>query len=217
MQIITLYTQITDVNCQLLRVPFQIDDTRWDVVRTGDVYGLAKGHTEQVFAMLNKRTCHHLLQVEDGRSVRMQAFLTEAGSEDEDEPRTLSSTFQVDVSIYGRENLANEVGHILDAAEVFLQRPIVGVEGLKYYNPHYLHLQHSAEADLISENFWNANQPGQAVEEEAGREHLDFILNSLSHQSLLREHVADRRIKSALLPWVSFSYLAQVANSGATC
>lgn len=164
----------------------------WEVAKTGDFYGLSTDKPDDLFAMVNKQTCQQIIQIEELPGIRFSAHLYT----DDDGP-----SFLVDLNVFGPLEDADKVGALLTAAGVSLQRPLDGVDNVKYHNPHYLPIRHSAEADLTSESFSIVDKSAVGVDEttDQERERLDSIMNSLSHDDLLREHHTDGRIRSVLL------------------
>jgi hypothetical protein len=205
-------TQLPDVNCQLTQPPSNAaayatmhhDKVRsWGISLSGDFYGL--GYSGEIFAMLNKKTCHQLRQLTESRQAQFiayatnDAWITALGSWNKKQGHAI---LVVDVNIYGIHADATNVGDILSREGAFLQRPIDGQIGVAYYNPHYLPLQHSSHADLKGKGSEIAKRHVSQPELERSSDilEMDTILNSLAHHGDLHEQQADRRLKSPLLP-----------------
>ena len=173
------------------------------------------------FAVLNKKTCSEIRALEeDGRVLRFRAFV---GSREWTRAIRAWSpnspgTFSMDINIYGRPEYAPNIGKILSSSETFLQQPLCGVDGIRYYNPQFLHIG-DLLGDIASETpTARLDVPGihistpnhhnglEVEDEEHGHDdtrEIDLILNSLSHRTILQRHTVDRRIKSTLLPLVT--------------
>lgn len=116
-----------------------------------------------------------------------------------------------ELNIYGPREIAHEVGKALSATETFLQQPRFGLDGIQYYNPHYLPVPgfsevSSLETPILAIEDTSAPpliQNTTPVEQgDASGEVTDILDHSLSHHGLLHEQAADARIRSSLLPWV---------------
>jgi len=173
------------------------------------------------FAILNKKTCSDVRALQaEGRIVRFRAFVG-----DKEWTRVIRAwtphnpgSFSMDINIYGRSEYASSIGKILSSRQTFLQQPLCGVDGIRYYNPQFLHVG-DLLGDIASETpsirldvpGTHTSAPIQIIGLEAQKEQqehddtreIDSILNSLSHGTILQRHTADRRIKSTLLPLVA--------------
>lgn len=197
--------KIVDVKCQLLKATFHDVSSGMKLIRSGDFYGLAIEESGDIIAMLNKRTCQQLLPLAEDQSVYLVAYLPKVEPPIDFHDLARNATFEVDVNIYGAFSGADRVGQILKGNDICLERPVKGISNVKYYNPHYLHLRHSAETDMNSENF-GLPDPASGMTTTSDEGQLDSILNSLSHGSHLHEQHVDSRIKSVLLPSVMLSF-----------
>lgn len=155
-----------------------------------------------MIAMINKQTCQQITEAGRIPTVRFTAHLlpnSDKGGKGKRDDKKSESDLLVDLNVFGSYNKADEIGRLLSNEGISLQRPLEGADGAKYYNPHYFHLRHSAEADAAMAG---ANLDAVSTEEanEADRERITSIMDSLSHGSLLREHQVDSRIRSPLLP-----------------
>lgn len=124
----------------------------------------------------------------------------------------------MDINIYGPSECASGIGKILSSRQTFLQQPLCGLGGLRYYNPQFLHIGDllgdvasetpTVRLDLpgIPATAPNQNDGPKLQEEQQQRNdtmEINSILNSLSHRTILQRHTVDRRIKSSLLPLVN--------------
>lgn len=155
--------------------------------------------------MINKQTCQQITEVGRIPTIRFTAHLLPnsdkggKGGKGKRDDRKSESDFLVDLNVFGSYNNADEVGRLLSDGGISLQRPLEGADGAKYYNPHYFHLRHSAEADAAMAGA-NLNAISTEEANEADRECITSIMDSLSHGNLLREHQVDSRIRSHLHP-----------------
>ena len=130
-----------------------------------------------------------------------------------------STIVTFDLNIYGPRRSAADVGRALSRAKLFLQRPIVDVKGVVYYNPHYLHAAEllgeevsETPVNLVThrphQNHPNTTEQAKEtaqsdVHQDTNTAELDIILNSLSHHHVLEKSLADQRvIKTNLLKYV---------------
>jgi len=87
-------------------------------------------------------------------------------------------TFAVLAAFYGPSQAANEVGHILSKARIYLQDPKRYRQGVsRYNNPHKLHFRDSTEIVVTHSTAPERRDQGQAVEE---------LLKNLDHHIELR-------------------------------
>jgi hypothetical protein len=178
------------------------------VVKSGDFYGLSIGSSGDMIAMINKQTCQQITEASRIPTVYFTAHLlpeTDKGSKGgkdgngKRDERKSEADLLVDLNVFGSYDKADEVGKLLSDEGLSLQRPLEGADGTKYYNPHYFHLRHSAEADAAMAATELDTEPTEESN-EADQEQLTSIMGDLSHGNILREHQVDSRIKSPLLP-----------------
>ena len=113
----------------------------------------------------------------------------------------------MDINIYGPSEYASAIGKILSSSRTFLQQPLCGMDGIRYYNPQFLHigdllgdvafetptLQLDRPGTQISTPTQNGGLQGQEKQQEYddSRE-IDSILNSLAHRTILQRHTVER-------------------------
>lgn len=163
------------------------------------------------FAVSNKKICQDIHRFLDTREILLRAFVP--GEEWARivqcwRKQSISTTLSFDLNLYGSRHRAVEVGRILSSAQIYLQRPLFGLDGCIYYNPHYLHAEeilggHASETPISILNAAPVGNPQQVVlnQEQQRNEsaEIDSILNSLSHHHFLGKSAADHRIKTPLL------------------
>ncbi|KAF5549978.1 hypothetical protein FNAPI_7895 [Fusarium napiforme] len=118
------------------------------------------------------------------------------------------SKLPIELNIYGSRGDAESIGRTLSKAGGYLQFPRFGLEGMEYYNPHFLRMegypdQASIETLVLSspkvvEASDRASDPEPQVD---NAEAVDEILGSLSYHNLRDGIQVDSRIKSALFPY----------------
>ena len=87
-------------------------------------------------------------------------------------------TFVESAAFYGPSQAADEVGHILSKARIYLQDPKRYRQGVsRYNNPHKLHFRNSTEIAVTHSTALERRDQGKAVEE---------ILKNLDHHIELR-------------------------------
>jgi hypothetical protein len=162
------------------------------------------------FAVLNKKTCSDLQSVFDGRQVRFTAYIQSkewSNALKSWSTNKNSITLTVEINIYGMRDIADGVGKVLSAAGTFLQQPRYGLDGISYYNPHYFRIPGFSAVDSRDTPILTINDLGSTPVQntrpddrnDASTE-VTSILDSLSHHNLLKERVADVRIRQPLLP-----------------
>ncbi|KAG5752942.1 hypothetical protein H9Q72_010385 [Fusarium xylarioides] len=114
----------------------------------------------------------------------------------------------IELNIYGSREDAESIGRTLSKAGVYLQFPRCGLEGVEYYNPHFLRMegypdQASIETLVLSPPKV-VEARGQASDQEPqvdNADAVDEILGSLSYHNLRDGIQVDSRIKSTLFPY----------------
>jgi SWI/SNF-related matrix-associated actin-dependent regulator of chromatin subfamily A3 len=120
------------------------------------------------------------------------------------------ATFAVDVNVYSLRHHADKVGDILLRSAILLQYPASNLSGEEYYNPQILNIdgfwekpdEVMSEPDESPAPIIVPNVPvqGDAKPTANSSDHVEVILNSLSHTSILHEIRTDtNRIKSTLM------------------
>lgn len=165
-----------------------------------------------IFALISKTNCAVITQLLRSQTVQLQAFVQCSVVE-----RILSShrrknpaILKVDVNVYGTRDEASGVGKILSSGGLTLQQPINGLDGITYYNPHFLHIP-ELEGRYIEETpKYNLSQaqrpqtrekgPRPAGEDAAsdGDTKIETIFNGLAHAQQLQKRVTDQGIKTVL-------------------
>ncbi len=121
-----------------------------------------------------------------------------------------TATFAVDVNLYSLRHHADKVGSILLSSGVFLQCPAHTTGRENYYNPQVLEIDGFQERpdDEMSEpdeaptpvNVPNLPTQGDPKPSANSPDHVELILNSLSHTNILQEiRINSNRIKSELM------------------
>lgn len=120
-----------------------------------------------------------------------------------------TTTFAVDVNVYSLRHHADKIGSILLKAGIFLQRPLHDISSENYYNPQILHFDGIQERtkEMVYEPD-ETSTPLEVMDLPVRRDpkqsadspdHVELILDSLSHTSILHEICTDaNRIKSTL-------------------
>lgn len=210
-------TKITDVLTKMQRQPEDSSKPdsgslcSFEIRLMGEYYGIHSSDT--LLAVLNKTICAVLNGLKDTKLIRFKATATlqqwDAGLRDWSR-RQGAAVLAVDVTIFGAKEEAQSVGEVVAKHGLVLQRPPPQLShGTSYSNPHYLEISHSSEDDLEKEKLHVASESvvqdhSQAADEatvtvDASKE-ISSILDSLAHRNILREHLADRRIRSQLHP-----------------
>ncbi|KAI1451391.1 SNF2 family N-terminal domain-containing protein [Annulohypoxylon moriforme] len=179
------------------------------IVPEGDYFALECGGEK--FGRLNKGLCRHLHELVAQRQVSILAYIstkdwtTAVNSSDYQKPTNIL----VDLSIYGVQADAREVGSILSISGIFLQMPRYGLGSTKYYNPHLLRIEGYPELSSVKPpqaptkvGFETPNSPDRSDGETRTNDTavVDSILDSLSHHNILREIAIVPGIRSTLLP-----------------
>ncbi|KAK4174094.1 hypothetical protein QBC36DRAFT_358278 [Triangularia setosa] len=115
-----------------------------------------------------------------------------------------------DLNIYSCRRHATNAGKLLSQFKLFLQQPRFGVNGLIYYNPHYLHPEEVLGKEVLDKplNFaqkqahdtdFHAKKQAKTVAQDEIHQTNDTVqintmLNSLSHNSILAKSFADSSI-----------------------
>ncbi|KAF7627669.1 hypothetical protein AFLA_003045 [Aspergillus flavus NRRL3357] len=98
---------------------------------------------------------------------------------------------RVSINVYGRESDRDKVGRELSNKDLFLQHPDGCRVGVKYDNPHILHLDGMDETDTDEEDEEDVIEVDVAEttpeQEEGLRETLDEVFNSLTRGDHLRQ------------------------------
>lgn len=186
-----------------------------DVSLIGDYFQLlAEGNA---FARLDKSFCREARRVVDLGSAKFKACLECKEWEDFKSSWTPyqtsshSATFTVDVNVYSARHHADKIGTLLMHSGIFLQRPAHDVGDNEYHNPQILELHGVSERpeeilcepDETTSHIVVPNLPvsGDTTQPTQDSDHVDLILNSLSHVGMLHEIRTDtNRIKSELMP-----------------
>ncbi|KAF2013075.1 hypothetical protein BU24DRAFT_263670 [Aaosphaeria arxii CBS 175.79] len=179
----------------------------------GDYFELS--HANYAFARLDKSFCGEARRLVD-LGVTFQARVDLAQWETIRKEwacfsgQAISNTFAVDVSVYSRRNHADRVGDILLRSNLFLQHPAHHFDIEYYYNPQILELEGFEENpdDVATEPMEDEVSTGvedtyiRSDEQPSGAstDHVELILDSLSHKNILHEIRTDTNlIKSELM------------------
>jgi hypothetical protein len=187
----------------------------FEICPKGDYFELY--NNGRAFARLDKAFCSEARRLV-GLGVRFQACLerkrwegfTRAWRPYADE----TATFSVDVNVKSLMHHADKVGNILLRSGIFLQFPSQNPGGETYYNPQILQIEGFCERpDEVMTETEDAPTPAVIPDRPAQsnpkptlnpQEHVEQILDSLSHTNILHEIRTDtNRIKSTLMGQVS--------------
>ena len=185
----------------------------FDVFAKGDYFELLSNGL--AFARLDKAFCSEARRLV-GLEVRFQACLERKRWEEVTRPSYADGivTFSVDVNVKSLMNQADKVGDILLSSGSFLQCPTQNPAGETYYNPQILQIEgfHEKpddiviEADDASTPVVIPDRPTQSNLKPSlnPQDHVEQILDSLSHTNILQEIRTDTsRIKSKLMKQVA--------------
>ncbi|EIT73865.1 helicase-like transcription factor HLTF/DNA helicase RAD5, DEAD-box [Aspergillus oryzae 100-8] len=121
---------------------------------------------------------------------------------------------RVSINVYGRESDRDKVGRELSNKDLFLQHPDGCRVGVKYDNPHILHLDGMDETDTDEEDEEDVIEVDVAEttpeQEEGLRETLDEVFNSLTRGDHLRQLGGSETLNRTLYQSVT-NYLAPSA------
>ena len=184
---------------------------RIELHRFNAFYVLAAADT--TLAVLNVKTCQILRRLDEFHHMYYQAIVCQsqwdaARSSWDEDPN--SAILEVDIDVFGPIERADIVGGTLSESGTFLQKPVAISEGVRYYNPHYLQINHSCETDLMSTPRELIDEPRdgttRTVEEPAyinASAEVTSILDCFSQRDFLHERLVDQRvINKPLLPYV---------------
>ncbi|KAK8053545.1 hypothetical protein PG996_012846 [Apiospora saccharicola] len=172
-------------------------------------YGVAYSGT--VFATISKTNCAVIKQLYGYQRIQVRAFvpynvlINALSSHSEKSPATL----KLDINIYGARDDAHSVGKTLSSGGLILQQPTHGLERVKYYNPHFLHIR-EFEGEYVEETpqydlRWT--QEAHSEEQNRGKSTVDAaerdteittIFNGLAHTEQLQKRAAGRGVKTIL-------------------
>ncbi|EMD91847.1 hypothetical protein COCC4DRAFT_144809 [Bipolaris maydis ATCC 48331] len=218
----------------------------FDISPKSDYFELSiNGHA---FARLDKAFCSEARQLV-GLEVRLQACLERKHWEQVSTtwaPHARSTvTLSVDVNVKSLMNHADKVGNILLGSGIFLQSPSQNPSAEIYYNPQILQLDGFHEkADETMTEVEDMPTPAAVTDQVAQsnrkspqnpQDHVNQILDSLSHKDILHEICTDtKRIKSTLMqhqmmaldfierresgsPSTEFTFWRERRRNGETC
>ncbi|CAN9276485.1 unnamed protein product [Alternaria alternata] len=217
-----LLGSITDVKaqarraaCAFIHATYSLassqDDITFEITPNGDYFQLASNG--QVFARLDKAFCSGTRRLV-GLEVRFQACLERKRWEEVTRPFGSYAdgivTFSVDVNVKSLIHHADKVGNILLSSGIFLQCPTQNPAGETYYNPQILQIEgfHGKPDDIMIEaddaptSVVIPDRPTQSTLKPSlnPQDHVEQILDSLSHTNILQEIRTDTsRIKSKLM------------------
>jgi SWI/SNF-related matrix-associated actin-dependent regulator of chromatin subfamily A3 len=187
----------------------------FEIFARGDYFELVSDG--KAFARLDKAFCSEARRL-IGLEVRFQACLERKRLEEAIRPSRLYAdgivTFSVDVNVKSLMNHADKVGNILLSSGIFLQCPTQNPAGETYYNPQILQIEgfHEKPDDIMIEAddaqipVVIPDRPTQSNLKPSlnSQDHVEQILDSLSHTNILQEIRTDTsRIKSKLMKQVA--------------
>lgn len=181
----------------------------FDVRAVGSYFAI---YSEQgLVSILSRKVCELISKLKEVGMQQCQAIVTPSQWMAAVQGWTDGQTLPVmglELAIYGSKLDAHSVGETLSEFEITLQPPTIDLNGTEYYNPHYLPISRSSEEDILSHDYATTGHSSPQDTDEMTSENVDVstevnrILDSLSHKGILREQLADGRIKSQLLPYV---------------
>ncbi|KAK8069383.1 hypothetical protein PG994_005999, partial [Apiospora phragmitis] len=169
-------------------------------------YGLE--HYDTIFALISKTNCAVINQIYGYHNVQLRAFVHHSifkhaiSSHSAKHPATL----KVDINVYGVRDEAYSVGKVLSSGGLMLQQPSHGLEGITYYNPHFLHIReceaggggHVEKTPLydlrLTQGTYSEEQIfRKSAEDIAGGDiEIETMFNNLTHIQQLQRRAADR-------------------------
>lgn len=158
------------------------------VVQEGDYFALECG-----VGRLKKGLCRHLHNLVTQQQVRIKAFVSTNVLNTVLE-RWRDRKVDADINIYGAREDAKEIGKVLSKSSIFLQRPEHGLDGVEYYNPHFLRIEGYPEFLSMEPHTPMTNDRHKRPAKD-----IDSILNSLEHHTVGPGITKIRGIKSTLL------------------
>jgi SWI/SNF-related matrix-associated actin-dependent regulator of chromatin subfamily A3 len=184
-----------------------------EVSLVGDYFELS--HEGHALARLDKSFCSEARPLVDF-GVKFQACLEWRSWEEfrrawiAYSTRGDMATFAVEVNVYSLRHHADKVGDMLLRSAILLQYPAHNLRGEKYYNPQVLQVDGFREKpdEVMSEPdesptpiiISNVPVQGDPKPPTNSPDHVEVILNSLSHTNILHEIRTDtNRIKSELM------------------
>lgn len=185
-------------------------------------YYHARPENERAFAHLDKTFCSGA-RLLVGLSVVLRACMDFKRWEDfRNASRSYSTndataTFAVDVNVYSLRHHADKVGNMLLRSGVLLQCATYNIGSERYYNPQILEIDGFQERpeEVMSDPdepptplmIENLPIQGDSKPPPSSSNHVELILDSLSHTSILHEIRTDNnRIKSQLMGQVCSIY-----------
>lgn len=174
-------------------------------------------------ARLDRKISDTLFKLDQGYKTRFQAYLSRRRRELELGYLNSGKSLTVEINIYSRESDSAEVGSMLSQSEDYLQAPRCKLDGIKYMNPHILHINgfptdfeplslDSADDDSDDDIRSNENDGDEQEEDiertnESNESHamtnstreIYQLLDSDQRQGLSNTTAIDGRIKSHLL------------------
>ncbi|KAK8130902.1 snf2 family domain-containing protein [Apiospora sp. TS-2023a] len=172
-------------------------------------YGMEYSGT--LFAKISKTNCAVIKQLYGFQNIQLRAFVpytvlvNALSSHSEKNPATL----KVDINVYGNREQAYSAGKTLSSGGLMLQQPIHGLEGVKYYNPHFLHIrecegnhvEETPQYDLMlsqgthsEEQNFRRSAEGVTIRDTE----IETIFNGLTHAQQLQKRAADRGVRTIL-------------------
>lgn len=186
------------------------NDVAFEIFPKGDYFELH--NNGRAFARLDKAFCSEARRLV-GLGVRFQACLERQRWEEVTRAwrpyANETVTFSVDVNVKSLRHHADKVGNILLRSGIFLQLPSQNPDGEIYHNPQMLQFEGLCERpDEVMTEAEDAPTPAVIPDRPAQsskpspnpQDHVEQILDSLSHTNILHEIRTDtNRIKSTLM------------------
>ncbi|KAK8015050.1 hypothetical protein PG990_008346, partial [Apiospora arundinis] len=172
-------------------------------------YGLESSGT--IFAMISKRNCAVISQLCASQHIQLRAFVQNSALNQAISSHSAKhpAMLQVDINVYGVRDEAYAVGKVMSLGDLTLQQPAHGLDGITYYNPHFLHIREcegeyveaTPQYDLMSAQGLRPKEQvlTKSVEDAAGGDtEIETIFNGLTHTQQLEKRAADRGVKTTL-------------------
>ena len=154
------------------------------------------------FAVMHSRTATALQTLQDLKSLRFEAILTGG---DLTKPHQVSkegkkTVFAISITIYGPDDVSQEVGKRLSRVRTYLQHPICVRKDVPYNNPHFYVITgvQKAETQYISPSSEKEDQQTPLVD-------ISKVLEEIEQARRLPSLDVDWRVKTPLLEYAASS------------
>lgn len=174
-----------------------------------------KFHDNTDFGILNTHTSKALEGLIDRPSIQFDALAPMLTIRETIGRSTKASdaVLRVNINVYGPKEAAKDVGSLLSAYKVYLQRPDIQRMGALYDNPHLLKfsdMQMPSLEDQVEATPTHASTSDNA--ECIRKTTISNLYASLTRGTKLNRVEGDRRLKTQLLPWVPMFLIPKPAR-----